>query len=75
MKRPSLKDVRQKQRDLRNAIMLINRKAPDAWNTMPDVKDQMMVVLGTMDWILDGRTHVEEAINNVIAAGKEAKQL
>jgi len=75
MKRPSLKDVRQKQRDLRNAIMLINRKAPEAWDTMPGLKDQMFIVLGTMDWVLDGRTHVEEAIDNVIAASEQAELL
>ena len=55
--------------------MLINRKAPEAWDTMPGLKDQMFIVLGTMDWVLDGRTHVEEAIDNVIAASEQAELL
>lgn len=75
MDRPSLLEVRAKHRLLRQSMIDINRIAPDAWDDVPEVKDNMFIVLNTLDWVLEGKGHILEAINNIAEAAKQARDL
>lgn len=75
MDRPSLLEVRAKHRLLRQSMIDINRIAPHVWDELPDVKDNMYIVINTLDWVLDGKGHILEAINNIAKAAKQAREL
>lgn len=75
MDRPSLLEVRAKHRLLRQSMIDINRVAPNVWDTMPEVKDNMYIILNTLDWVLEGKGHILEAIENVAKAAKSAREI
>jgi len=53
----------------------INRIAPHVWDELPDVEDNMYIVINTLDWVLEGKGHILEAINNIAEAAKQAREL